>query len=145
MADTVIGTIEITETLIAIVRRVVGMRGTVIATEGTIGTGEIAGARPQPAGAEKDTRLNIGAEEATQGVHRGEEALAATGSQTVRVVPASPQQVVRIHAGKNRGGWGASLVQHPEAIPIHATRPSKCMPNQKTDNSTAMSSLLCFL
>jgi hypothetical protein len=82
LADTVIETTEITETLIAIVRRVVGMRGTAtaIASEGTIETGEIVGARLQPAEVVEDTRLNIGAEEATQGVHRGGEALDATGS-----------------------------------------------------------------
>ena len=102
LADTVIETIEITETLIAIVRRVVGMRGTgtTIALEGTIETGETVGARLQPAEVVEDTRLNIGAEEATQGVRRGEEALDATGSRMVRVVLASPQRMVQIHVGE---------------------------------------------
>ena len=100
MADTVIETTEIPETLIAIVHRVVGMRGTVIATEGTVETGETEGARLRPAGAPEDTRLNIGAGEATQGVHRGEEAPSATGSPTVRVVLANHQQMVQIHVGE---------------------------------------------
>ena len=91
MADIVIETTEITETLIAIVRPVVNMRGTVIASEGIVETGETAGVRPQSVGVLEDTRLNIGAEEAIQGVHQREEALAATGSQTARVVLASPQ------------------------------------------------------
>jgi len=101
MADTVIETTEITETLIAIVRRVVGMRGTVIATEGTVETGETAGAHLQPAGVFEGTRLNIGAGEATRGAHRGEEALAATGSQTVPVVLANHQQTAQIHVGED--------------------------------------------
>lgn len=101
MADTVIETTEITETLIAIVHRVEGMRRTVIATEGTVETGETAGARLQPAVVSEDTRLNTGAGEATRGVHRGEEALAATGSQTVRVVLANHQQTVQIHVGED--------------------------------------------
>jgi len=92
LADTVIETTEITETLIAIVRRVVDMRGTVIDSEGTVETGETAGARLQPAGVSEDTRLNIGAGEATQGVHQGEGAPAVTGSQTVRVVQANHHQ-----------------------------------------------------
>jgi len=100
MADTVIETTEITETLIAIVHRTVGTRGTVIATEGTVETGETVGARLQPAGVSEDTRLNIGAGEATQGVHRGEEAPAATESQTIRVVRANRQRMVRIHVGE---------------------------------------------
>jgi hypothetical protein len=100
MADTVIGTTGIIGTLIAIVHRVVDMRGTAIVTEGTIEIGENAGVHPQPTGVAEDTRLNIGAGEVTQGAHRGEEALAATGSQTVRVVPASPQQMVQIHVGE---------------------------------------------
>jgi hypothetical protein len=45
MADTVIETTEITEILIAIVRRVLCLRGTAIAMEGTVETGENAGAR----------------------------------------------------------------------------------------------------
>lgn len=143
MADTVIETTEITETLIAIVRRVVGMRGIVIGSEGTVETGETAGARRQPAEVVEDIRLNIGAEGVTQGVHRGEEALAATGTRTVRVVLASPRQAVQIHAGEvdaimrdeNRH-WFDILKVSP-----FAQCPSKCMPNRKTDNSTAMSSL----
>ena len=94
MADIVIETTEITETLIAIVHRVVGMRGTVIASEGTVETGETAGARLRPAGVSEDTPLNIGAGEATRGVRRGEEALAATGNQTIRVVLANHPQTV---------------------------------------------------
>jgi len=156
MGGTVIGTIEITEALIPIVRRIVGMRGTVIATEGTAEAGEIAGARPQPTGVGEDTRLSIdaeairlsiGTEEATQGAHRGEEALAATGSRTVRVVQASPLQVVQIHvgeageiAGDENRHWFDILKRSP-----FMQRLSKCMPHHKTDNSTAMSSLLCFL
>jgi len=101
MADTVIETTEITETRIAIVLRTVGMRGTVIASEGTVETGETAGARLQLAGVSEDTRLNIGAGEATRGVHRGEEVLAAIGSQTVRVVLANHQQTVQIHVGED--------------------------------------------
>jgi hypothetical protein len=100
MADTVIETIGITETLIAIVRRVVSTRGTAIVTEGTTETGETAGVHPQPTEAAADTHLNIGAGEATQGARRGEEALVTTGSQTVRVVLASPQQMVQIHVGE---------------------------------------------
>jgi len=105
MADTVIGTIEITKTLIAktliaIARRAGYMRGTVTASEGTIETGEIAGAHPQPVGVGEDTRLTTGAEEAIQGARREEEALVATGNQMVHVVPASPQQVVWTHVGE---------------------------------------------
>jgi len=140
MADTVIETTEIIETLIAIVRRAVGMRGTVIVTEGIAETGETAGARPQLTEVVEDTRLNIAAGEATQGVHRGEEALAAIGSQTVRVVLASPQQMVRIHVGEVDAIVGD---EHRDWFDI--LKQSKCMPNRKTDNSTAMSSLLCFL
>ena len=99
MADTVIETTEITETLIAIVHRV-GMRGTAIALEGTVETGETAGARLQPAGALEDTRLNIGVGEATRGAHRGE-ALAATGIQMDLVVLANHQQTVQIHVGED--------------------------------------------
>jgi len=100
LADTVIETKEITETLIAIVRRIVDMRGTVIDSEGTVETGETAGARLQPAGVSEDTRLNIGAGEATQGVHQGEGAPAVTGSQTVRVVPANHQPMVQTCVGE---------------------------------------------
>lgn len=99
MADTVIETTGITEILIVIVRPVVDMRGTAIALEGIVETGETAGVRPQFVGGFEDTRLNIGAEEATQGVHQGGEALAGTGSQTVRVVLVSPQ-TVQIHVGE---------------------------------------------
>ena len=90
IADTVIETTRITENLFAIVRRVVGMRGIAIVSEGIVGTGENAGARRQPAEVVEDIRLNIGAEEATQGVRQGEEALVASGTQTVCVVLASP-------------------------------------------------------
>ena len=142
MADTVIETTEIIETLIAIVRRAVGMRGTVIVTEGIVETGENAGARLQPTEVVQDTRLNIDVEEATQGAHRGEEALAAIGNQTVRVALASPQQMVRIHVGEVDAIVGMkTAIGHWFDI----LKQSKCMPNRKTDNSTAMSSLLCFL
>ena len=101
MVDTVIGTTGITtETPTVIVRRIVGMRRSVIVMEGTIETGETAGARRQPAEEVEDIRLNIGAEEATQGVHQGEEALAATETRTVRVVLVSPQQIVQINVGE---------------------------------------------
>lgn len=100
MADIVIETTETTETLIAIVRRVMSTRGTVIDTEGTVETGGTAGAHPHPAGVFEDTRLNTGVEEATQGVHQGGEVLAASGGRTVHVVPASPPQTVQIHVGE---------------------------------------------
>jgi hypothetical protein len=101
MADTVIETTGITtETLIAIVRRIVDMRRIVIVLEGTVETGENAGARRQSVEEDEDIRPNIGAEEATPGVHRGEEALAAIETQTVRVVLVSPQQTVQIHVGE---------------------------------------------
>lgn len=94
MADTGIERTETTKTLIAIVRRVPGMRGTVIVTEETTEIGGTAGVHPQPMEVAEDTRLNIGAGEATQEAHRGEGALVATGIQTVRVVLASLQQMV---------------------------------------------------
>lgn len=100
MADTVIERTEITETLIAIVRRIVGLRGIAIATEETTEIGGTAGVRLQPTEVAEDTRLNIGAGEATQEAHRGEGALVATGIQTVRAVLASLQQMVQIHVGE---------------------------------------------
>ena len=124
LADTVIETTGITtETLIVIVRRVVGMRGIVIVLEGTIETGETAGARRQPAEEVEDIRLNIGAEEATQGVHRSEEALAATETQTVRVVLVSPQQIVQIHVGEVDAIVGTEIVidSTPSSDPIRTT------------------------
>lgn len=99
MANTVIETTGISGTLIAIRHRVVSLRGTAIVTEGTIGIGETAGVHPPPAEVAEDTRLNIDAGEAIQGVRRGEEALVVTGRQTVRVVLANPQQMVQIHVG----------------------------------------------
>lgn len=101
MVDTVIETTGITGTLIAIVRRrVADMRGTAIVTEGTVEIGENAGVRPQLVEVAEDTRPIIGTGEAIQEAHREEEALAAIGSQTVRVVLASPQQMVQIHVGE---------------------------------------------
>jgi len=102
MADTtVIETIGITpETLIAIAHRAVGMRGIVIASEGTVETGGNAGVRHQFEEVVEDIHLNIVAEEATPGAHKGERALAATGTRTVRVVPVFPQRIVQIHVGE---------------------------------------------
>jgi len=100
MADTVIERTETTKTLIAIVLRDAGMRGTVIVTEGTTEIGGTAGVHPQPMEVAEDTRLNIGAGEATQEAHRGEGALVTTGIQTVRVVLANLQQMVQIHVGE---------------------------------------------
>lgn len=100
MADTVIEKTGTTETLIANVPRVVATRWTAIVTEGTVETGENVGVRPQHAEAAEDTRLNIDAEEATRGARRGGGALVATGSQTVRAVLASLQQMVQIHDGE---------------------------------------------
>jgi len=100
MADPMIETKGITEALIANVRRDVDMRGTVIVSEGTTEIGETAGVHLQPAQVAEDIRLNIDAGEVTQGAHQEEEALVATGSQTVRVVLANPQQTVQIHVGE---------------------------------------------
>jgi hypothetical protein len=103
MADTVIEKTEITETLIAIVPRVVGMRGSVIVMEGTVEIGETAEVRPPPMEVAGDTRPNTGAGEATQGVHQGEEPLVATGGQMVREVLANPQRTVQTHVGELTG------------------------------------------
>lgn len=102
MADTVIETTEIpTETLtIVIVRHVVGMTRIAIVMEGTVETGEIVGVHHQSMEVVEDIPLNIVAEEAIQGVHRGEEALAVTETQTVRVVLVNLQQIVQIHVGE---------------------------------------------
>lgn len=102
MADTtVIETTGITtETLIAIVRHAVGMKGIVIALEGTIETGETAGVHRQLEEVVEGIHLNIVAEEATPGVHQGEKALVGIGTRTVRVVPVFPQQIVQIHVGE---------------------------------------------
>jgi hypothetical protein len=132
MADTVIERTEITGTLIAIVHRVVGTRGIVIVSEGTIGVGETAGVHPQLMEVAEDTRLDIGTGEATQEVHREEEALVTTGIQTVRVVLASLQQMVQIYVGE------------VDAIAGYDSRKSstdsapKYMLNRKTNNSTIM-------
>lgn len=120
MAETVIETTGVIRTLIVIVRPAADLRGIVILTEGTVEKveiGENAGVHPQLAEAAEDTRLNIGAGEATQGAHRGEEVLVATGSQTVRVVLASPQQMVRICVGELDGIRRPKLIRHPQAIP----------------------------
>ena len=104
MADTVIEKTEITTaTLIVIARRVARMRGTVIVLEGTAETGESAGARRQPVEVVEDIRLNIATEGAIQEVHRGEEVLVATVTQTVRVLLVSPQQILQIHVGEDDG------------------------------------------
>jgi len=101
MADTVIEKTKITtETLIAIARLVARMRGTAIVMEGTAETGESAGARHRPTEVVEDIRPNIAAEEVTQEVHQGVEALVATVTQTVRVVLVSPQQLVQIRVGE---------------------------------------------
>lgn len=94
MADIAIEMTGSTRTLIVIVRRAVDTRGIVIISGGTVEIGGTAGVHPQPAEVAKDTRLNIGAGEATQEAHQGEEALVVTGSQTVRVVLASLRQMV---------------------------------------------------
>lgn len=149
MPDTVIETTEITKTLIAIARRVVGTRGTVTATEGTAGIGETAGARPQPAGVSEDTRLSIGVEEVTQGAHQGEEALAATGSQTVRVALASRQQTVQTRVGE------VGAIAKDETVIGSASSSSKphfmCNTNRNTCSTTRPTIVppcqvcLCFL
>ena len=94
MVDNVIETTEVTETLIAIVPHVVGMRGSVIVLEGTVEIGETAEARLPLTEVVVDIRQNTGAGEATQGARQGEERLVATGSQTVREVLANPQRTV---------------------------------------------------
>jgi len=122
MADTVIETTGITtENLIAIVRRVVGLRRTAIVMEGTIETGETAGAHRQFVEEVEDIRLNIGAEEATQGVHLGEEALAVTETQTVRVVLVSPQQIVQIRVGEVDARTETVTGLTPSSDPIRTT------------------------
>ena len=122
MAVTVIETTGITtETLIAIVRRVVGMRGTAIVLEGTIETGETAGAHRQSVEEVEDIRLNIGVEEATQGVHLGEEALAVTETRTVRVVLVSPQQIVQIRVGEVDARTETVIGLTPSGDPIRTT------------------------
>lgn len=106
MAGTATETTGITGTLIAIVRLVVNTKWTAIVSEGIIEIGETAGVHLQPAEVAEDTRLIIGAEEATQGAHRGEEAPVSTGSQTVRVVLASLQRMVQIHVGEVKAAPG---------------------------------------
>lgn len=111
-----------TETLIAIVRRAVGMRGIVIASEGTVETGESAGVRRRSEEAAEDIHLNIVAEEATPGAHQGEKALVATGNRTVRVVPVFPQRIVQIRVGEvdpTVGDGKPLLVQRPQVILIN--------------------------
>lgn len=144
MVDTVTETIGITGTLIAIVHHIVDMKGTATATEGTAGIGENAGVRPQPAEVAEDIRLNIGAGEATQEAHRGEEVLVVIGSQTVRVVLASPQQMVQSHAGEVDATprTTSEIDSTSLSTPQHT---SKIHSERKTYNSDALSNLLPFL
>ena len=123
MADTtVIETTGIsTETLIAIVRHGVGMRGIVIALEGTVETGENAGVRRRSEEVVEDIHLNIVVEEATPGAHHGEKVLVATGTRTVRAVPVFPQQIVQIRVGEvdpTVGDGKPLLVQRLQVILI---------------------------
>lgn len=139
MADTVIemtgNTETLTGTLIAIVHRVVAMREIAILTEETIETGEIAGAHPQPMEVAEDTRRGIDAGEAIQGAHRGEGALVAIGSQTVRVGPVSPQQMEQIHVGEVdaiAGDNDRQPVRHPQDNLYSDNTYQECTPNCKT-------------
>jgi hypothetical protein len=145
MVDTAIETTEITETLIAIVPHVVGMRGSVIVTEGTAEIGETAEVRPPPTEVAGDTRPNTDAGEATQGAHQGEEPLVVTGSQTVREILANPQKTVLTRAGELTGKQ-PTLVRGPSNRP-HSYNPHQKYVNYcKTDNhSITLPSLLSFL
>lgn len=135
MADTVIETTGITEIPIVIARRVVGMRRTVIVTEGIIGIGETAGVHPQLTEVVEDTPPNIGAGEAIQEAHQEEGALVAIGSQTARVGLANRQQMVRIRdgevgaiAGGDDRNWFDTQATLQNARPI--ARPTIVLPCQ---------------